>query len=67
MYKMHKQPHARLPLKAAPDYVSVLTASAAHLWIKPMQLHLCVCTLEEQMADAEAALAAEQAETPPTA
>lgn len=60
LYMVHKQPHARLPLEAHPDLMAVLTACAAHLWIKPMLLHSCVCRLEEHVAAAEAVLAAQQ-------
>ena len=54
-YTLHRQAHVSLPTAAHPDYVSVLTACAAYLWIKPMVLHGYVCQLEEQMVAAEAA------------
>lgn len=63
-YKLHRQPHARLPLSAHPDYVSVLTACAAWLWVKPMLLHAHVCQLEEQMSAAEAGMAKSFSSTP---
>ena len=59
MYTLHKQAHASLPLAVHPDYMSVLTACAAHLWIKPQHLHSYVCRVEEQVAATETALAAE--------
>lgn len=56
LYQLHHQAHSNLPLDVHPDYMSVLTACAALLWVKPALLHTHVCQLEQQMVKAEASL-----------
>jgi hypothetical protein len=36
-----------------PDYVAVLTACAAYLWLRPGFLHRVVCRMEESMGKLE--------------
>lgn len=40
--------------RLGPDYVAVLTACAAHLWLQPSFLHRLVCQLETSMGRLEA-------------
>ncbi|BDA43636.1 probable TATA box-binding protein-associated factor RNA polymerase [Coccomyxa sp. Obi] len=54
LYRMACVTNASTEHRLGPDYVAVLTACAAHLWLQPSFLHRLVCQLEMNMGKLEA-------------
>ncbi len=59
LYRMACVTDASTEHRLGADYVAVLTACAAHLWLQPSFLHRLVCQLEMNMGKLEADLATE--------
>ncbi len=57
MYRMACVSEASAEHRLGADYVSMLTACAAYLWLQPSFLHRLVCQLEENMGQLESDLA----------
>lgn len=57
LYRMSCVTDASTEHRLGPDYVAVLTACAAHLWLQPSFLHRLVCQLEMNIGKLEADVA----------
>ena len=57
LYRMACVTDASTEHRLGADYVAVLTACAAHVWLQPSFLHRLVCQLEMNMGKLESDLA----------